>query len=320
MSTTRLNGARAFVTGGAGFIGSHVVDRLIAAGADVVVYDNLCRGRADNLASARRSDRLTFIQGDVRDAGAVRRAMEGASIVLHLAALRLRQCIEEPRAAIDVMAHGAFNVFDAAAAAGVRRVVLASSSSMYGASDRPARENDPLRGATLYASAKVFSEGLLAAMAERHGFSYVSLRPFNVYGPRMDVFGAYTEVLIRWMDRIQNGLPPVVFGDGLASMDLVFVDDVARAFVDAAAADVSGEIFNIATGVETTLRALVRELLLAMDATVPVQFAPDDSGVPAVRRVGDTTRAKRVLGFEAQVPLHEGLRQLVRWKRDAVLV
>ena len=314
-----LQGARVLITGGAGFIGSHLADLLLAEGVgEVLVFDNFSRGRVENLAQASALGRLTIVEGDIRNAAQIADALDGVDVLFHLAAIRITHCAEEPRLALEVMADGAFNVFQAAVASRVRKVVAASSASIYGMADQfPTRENHhPYHNHTLYGAAKVFNEGLLASFCEMYQLDYVALRPFNVYGPRMDTHGAYTEVLIRWIDRIAHGLPPLIFAPGRQSMDFVFVEDVARAFVLAAASEVSGEVFNIASGVETNLDQLARALLIAMDSSLGVEYGPERKLTAVPRRVADTSQAKARLGFEARVSLDEGLRHLVTWWRN----
>lgn len=315
---TRVPGARALITGGAGLIGSHVADRLVAAGArEVVIFDNLTRGRLENLESARQSGRITIVEADIRDRAALAKHFEGIDLLFHLAAIRLTHCAEDPRLALEVMADGTFNVLEAAVAARIPRVAAASSASIYGMAEQfPTSEtHHPYNNTTLYGAAKAFNEGMLSSFRDMYGLNYVALRPFNVYGPRMDTHGAYTEVLIRWMNRIDAGKPPIIFGDGAQSMDFVFVDDVARAFVMAATSNVSGEVMNIASGVETSLEALADTLLKVMGADLAIEYGPVRALTAVPRRVADTRFAKEKLGFEAAVDLETGLRRLVTWWR-----
>lgn len=308
------------VTGGAGMIGSHLVDLLLDAGArEVVVLDDLSRGRMDNLAGATARGGVTFVQGDIRDRALLARTFAGIDVLYHLAAIRLTQCAEQPRLSLEVMAEGTFNVFEAACEARVARLVAASSASVYGAADRfPTDESHHQHNdRTFYGAAKTYSEGLLRAFREANGLDYVALRPFNVYGPRMDTLGAYTEVLIRWMDRIEQGKPPIVFGDGAQSMDFVYVEDVARAFQLAATNGAPGEVYNVASGVETSLRGLAEALLRAMDSAIGIEFAAPRAGSPVPRRLAATEKAGRDLGFEAAYTLDEGLRRLVSWWRKS---
>jgi len=312
-----LRGARVLVTGGAGLIGSHIADLLVEEDvAEVVVLDNLTRGRYENLAAARARGRVTVREDDIRDAAAVHRAMEGVDVVFHQAAIRITQCAEEPRMAIEVLVNGSYNVLEAAVAAKVSRVVAASSASVYGEPRYvPIDEDHPFENRTLYGAAKVADEQMLRAFHEMYGLPYVALRYFNVYGPRMDVHGAYTEVMIRWLDRIEKGETPLIFGDGAQSMDFVYVTDVAAANIAAMKSDVVDDVFNVATGVETSLNELAALLLDAMgrpDLRPEHREARKVNGVK--RRLGDTTRARERLGYAARVDLAEGLRGLIAWR------
>lgn len=315
----RLSGSRVLITGGAGLIGSHVADLLVCADAgEIVIFDNLSRGRVENLVSARSRGQVTLVQGDIRDRAALAQVMQGIDFLFHLAAIRLTQCAEEPRLALEVMADGTFNVLEAAVRANVKRVVAASSASVYGVADSfpTAEEQHPYHNSTLYGAAKVFNEGVLASFREMYGLDYVVLRPFNVYGPRMDIHGTYTEVLVRWMERIASGESPIIFGDGSQSMDFVFVEDVARAFSLAATCAAAGEVFNIASGVETSLRQLARTLLEVMDSNLEIEYGRGRKLAAVPRRVADVSKAKAKLGFEAEVTLDQGLRRLVTWWRQ----
>ena len=252
-----LDGARVLVTGGAGTIGSHLVDQVIDAGAaHVDVLDNLVRGRRENLQDAFASGRVRLVDGDIRDRDLVHELTKGADLVFHQAAIRITQCAEEPRLALEVLVDGTFNVVEAAAEHHVDKLVFASSASVYGlaewfpTSERHHHHNND----TFYGAAKSFNEGMVRSFRAMTGLDYVGLRYFNVYGPRMDVHGLYTEVLVRWMERIADGLPPLIFGDGSQTMDFVYTTDIARANILAATAPVTEGIYNIASGTETTLR------------------------------------------------------------------
>ena len=313
-----LAGTTCLVTGGAGTIGSTIVDQLVEAGAGkVVVIDNFVRGRRANLEPALTSGRVTVVDGDIRDRALVTRTMQGVDVLFHQAAIRITQCAEEPRLALEVLVDGTFNVVEAAAAAGVRKVVAASSASVYGlATSFPtAEDHHPYDNDTLYGAAKTFNEGLLRSFRAMHGIDYVMLRYFNVYGPRMDVHGLYTEVLVRWMERIVEGKPPLIFGDGLQTMDFVFTRDIARANLLAARSDVVEGVYNIASGTETSLLGLAKSLLAAMDSDLDVEFGPERAVNGVTRRLADTSAAARDLGFTATTGLEDGLRELVEWWR-----
>jgi UDP-glucose 4-epimerase len=309
---------RVLVTGGGGAIGSNVVDELVIAGAEeVVVLDNFVRGRRANLDWARANGPVRLVEGDIRDRALVHELTEGIDLVFHHAAIRITQCAEEPRLALEVLVDGTYNVFEAAAQHGVRRVVASSSASAYGLAETfPTREDHhPYANDTLYGAAKVFNEGLLRSMHAMFGLDYIALRYFNVYGPRMDVHGLYTEVLVRWMERITAGKPPLIFGDGAATMDFVYMGDIARANLLAAQSNLTDVVFNVATGVETSLLELAQMLLKVMDSDLSVEFGPERAVNGVTRRMADTSAAREQLGFQAEVDVEEGLTRLVDWWR-----
>jgi UDP-glucose 4-epimerase len=318
MSSSLMQGERVLITGGAGAVGSNLVDLVVRAGArEIVVVDNFVRGRHDNLAWAVANGPVRIVTGDIRDRELVRRLTRGIDVVFHQAAIRITQCADEPRLALEVMVDGTYNVLEAAVEHGVRKVVAASSASVYGlAQSFPTDEwHHPYANDTLYGAAKTFNEGLLRSFRAMKGLDYVALRYFNVYGPRMDIHGVYTEVLVRWMERIAAGTPPLINGDGLQTMDFVYIEDVARANILAAQADVTDEVFNVASGVETSLLELARKLLEAMGSDLSVQFGPERAVNRVPRRLADTSQARERLGFTAEVSLGEGLRRLVEWWR-----
>ncbi len=313
---------RVLVTGGAGLIGSHIIDQLIRRReeqgyGDIVVLDNFVRGRRENLAWAMDNGSVTIIEGDIRDRDQVAAAMQDIDLVFHMAAIRITQCAEEPRLALEVMADGTYNVLEAAVEAKVDKVVAASSASVYGLADQfPTTENQhPYNNRTFYGAAKTFNEGMLRSFNDMFGLPYVALRYFNVYGPRMDIHGVYTEVLVRWMERLVEGKPPLIFGDGKQTMDFVCAPDIARANILAAESSVSDKVFNIAAGVETSLLELAATLTRVMGSDLQPEFREERSVNPVPRRLADTSAAEREFGFKAEIPIEEGLRQLVEWWR-----
>jgi UDP-glucose 4-epimerase len=312
-----IDGARILVTGGAGLIGSTTIDLLLRrhAPAQIVLLDNLVRGSLSNVERALKDPRLTFVEGDICDADTVRRATRGMDAVIHLAALRITACAADTRRAMEVMCDGSFNVVDAAREAGVKKIVAASSASIYGLADSfPTREDHhPFNDRTWYGASKVMLEGLLRSYRTMSGTPYVALRYFNVYGPRMDLHGKYTEVLIRWMDRIAAGQPPLILGDGRQTMDFVYIDDVARANVLALASDLDDDAINVASGVETSLNDLAAALSKVMGSNLQPEYGPERGVNPVPRRLADTSKAERLLGFKAQVKLEDGLARLVDW-------
>src|SRR5262245_36003194 len=313
---------RVLVTGGAGLVGSHIVDLLVASArrpryAEVVVLDNFVRGRRENLACALAQGPVTIVEGDIRDRALLAEVMDGIDVLFHQAAIRITQCAEEPRLALEVLVDGTFNVLEAAARHKVKKVVAASSASVYGLAEvfPTTEEHHPYGNRTLYGAAKTFNEGLLRSFHEMYGLSYVALRYFNVYGPRMDIYGAYTEVLIRWMERIAAQQPPIIFGDGSQTMDFVYAEDIARANILAARASVTDAVFNVASGVETSLNDLAKTLLRVMDSDLAPQYGPERKVNPVPRRLASTVNARERLGFETEVQLEDGLRRLVAWWR-----
>ena len=321
---TDLAGASILVTGGAGTIGSTIVDQLLDCGVDRVrVLDNMVRGRRANLSTALEDPRIELIVGDLRDVDLVNDVVKGSDIVFHQAAIRITQCAEEPRLALEVLVNGTFSVLEAAARHGVEKMVAASSASVYGMAEQfPTDErHHHHNNDTFYGAAKSFNEGMLRSFHAMNGLRYVALRYFNVYGPRMDVHGLYTEVLVRWMERIADGLPPLIFGDGRQTMDFAYTEDVARANVLAAQSDVTEGVYNIASQVETSLNDLAHALLRVMDADLPIEYLPPRAVNGVERRLAETAAAREDLGFTAQVSLDVGLRRLVEWwapQRDEI--
>nr|WP_252393867.1 NAD-dependent epimerase/dehydratase family protein [Candidatus Rhodoblastus alkanivorans] len=307
------------VTGGAGFIGSHIVDLLCDEGCiEIVALDNMIRGRPENLSRAFGRGPVRLVDGDIRDAALMDTLVRSADIVFHQAALRITHCAAEPRQAMEVMAQATFDLLELCVQHNVEKLVAASSASVYGlAEEFPTTERqNPYNNRTLYGAAKAFNEGLMRAFNDMYGLDYVAFRYFNVYGERMDIHGRYTEVLIRWMERLDAGLPPIIFGDGQQTMDFVHVRDVARANILGAKSKVTDEVFNVASGTETSLLQLAEALASVMGrrGMVP-EFAPERSVNPVPRRLASTGKAERLLGFRASASLDKGLGDLVKWWR-----
>ena len=317
-----LQGATVLVTGGAGLIGSHIVDRLVDEGAgEIRVLDNLVRGSQQNLAQARARRPIVFLNGDVRDRRAVEKALRQCDYVFHQAAIRITLCAERPRECIEVLVDGAYNIFEASVAAGVKKIVYASSASVYGAAEVfPTNEkHHPYGNRTLYGAAKLMNEGIARHFHDMNGLPSVGLRYFNVYGPRMDVTGAYTEVFVRWLDCIEQNTRPQIHGDGSATMDFIYVGDIARANILAMKSERADEVYNIASGTETSLLELWQAMQdMAGAHHLEAEFHPPRKVNPVPRRLASTTKARRELGFTSQVSLRQGLRQLADWRRQVV--
>jgi UDP-glucose 4-epimerase len=314
----RITGTRCLVTGGAGFIGSTIVDQLMDAGAgEVIVLDNFVRGTWSNLASAQDRGGVKVIKGDICDSALVDDLTVGTDFVFHQAALRITRCAEAPREAVDVLINGTLNVLESAVRHKVKKVVAASSASVYGnPSYLPMDESHPFNNRTIYGAGKIACEQMLRAYYTMYGLPYVAFRYFNAYGPRMDIVGVYTEVLIRWLDAIEANQPPLIFGDGTQSMDFVFVGDVARANVLAAQSDVTDEVFNVGTGTQTSLSELCDLLLQLSDSPLrPERREARQVANVQARRAG-VEKAARLLEFRANVSLQEGLQELIRWRHS----
>lgn len=314
-----IKNSNILVTGGCGLVGSTTIDLLLRdySPASIVILDNLSRGTLTNVEAALKDPRVTLIQDDIRDPEAVRRATQGMDAVIHMATLRITACAANPREAMKVMCDGSFNVVEAAQAAGVKKVVAASSASIYGLADTfPTHEDHhPYNNRTWYGASKIMLEGLLRSFNEMYGLPYVALRYFNVYGPRMDIHGKYTEVLIRWMERIAAGTPPLILGDGAQTMDFVYIEDVARSNILALQAEQTDDVFNIASGTETSLNDLAVTLLKVMGSDLEPEYGPERTVNPVSRRLADTTKAEQLLKFKSQIDLEDGLSQLVDWWR-----
>jgi UDP-glucose 4-epimerase len=312
-----LRGQRVLVTGGAGFVGSHIVDLLVEEGCErILVVDNFVRGRRENLAAALPSGRVELIEGDIRNNALMAKLVASCDTVFHQAALRITHCAAEPDAAMSVMVDATYQLLKLCVAAKVGKVVMASSASIYGMADQfPTVEtSNPYANRTLYGAAKSFGEGLLRSFNDMYGLDYVALRYFNVYGPRMDLHGRYTEVMVRWMERIAAGLPPTVFGDGTQTLDLIHVRDVARANLLAARLPVTDDVFNVGSQTETSLAALAQKLTVAMGRPYLKPVHAEARAInPVPRRLASGERAWQHLHFRPQISLSDGLRDLVDW-------
>jgi UDP-glucose 4-epimerase len=314
-----IQGTKILITGGAGFVGSATADQLLEAGAaEVRVLDNFVRGNLRNLESAKEKGSLVVIEGDIRDAHTVDSVMEGVDYVFHQAALRITRCAEAPREAVQVLINGTLNVLESAVHHKVKKVVAASSASVYGdPSYLPMDEGHPFNNRTLYGAGKIANEQMLRSYYEMFRLPYVAFRYFNIYGPRMDIDGVYTEVLIRWMDAIEAGQSPKIFGDGTQSMDFVYVEDVARANVAGLVADVTDEVFNVGMGVQTTLNELCQLLLKVTGSHLKPEYHEARKVNNVQARRATTDKAEKMLGFRAHVDLEAGLASLIRWRDQA---
>jgi len=320
-----LKDKRILITGGAGFVGSFIADQLLDEGVkEIVILDNFIRGTQQNIEKVMSSGKAKIVEGDIRDRKVLDEVFEGIDYCFHMAALRITHCASEPREALEVMYDGTFNVLEACVNKKVKKIVSASSASIYGqADDFPTKENHPpYNNQTLYGAAKAANELMLKSFFHMYGLPYNAPRYFNIYGPRMDIHGKYTEVLIRWYYLIKEGKQPLIFGDGKQTMDFIYVEDIARSNILALKSKSDNQVFNIASGIETSLEELCFLLLEAMGSDLKPKYMPlpeDRKKVEVQRRLADTSKAAELIDFKAQVNLKEGLVKLVHWleKREA---
>ncbi len=316
-----LTGAKILVTGGAGLVGSHIVDELVNEKARVVVYDSFVRGKVEHLDFARTQSDIEIIKADLRDSERMREALKGVDYVFHQAAAWLRLCQDDPRLSLDVNIIGTFNLLEACVEAGVKKVIAASSSSVYGEGTYlPTDEAHPFNNDLFYGAAKVTNEQHYRAFHKKYGLDFVAFRYLNVYGPRQPYESAYMDVIMHFLNRIDADEPPIVRGDGSATVDLVFAADVARANVMALKSHVTNEFFNVASGKETTLKELAYLLiqLRGKEGKLEPVFQPMDGGL-VTRRWGSLTKARELLGFETTTTVTEGMRRVIAWREQTAM-
>lgn len=307
---------KVFVSGGAGFIGSYVVEELIALGVEkIVILDNFIRGSKENMAAFLQHPSVEFVEGDIRDTALLEKCIEGSTYVFHMAALRINACAANPRDGFEVMIKSTFELAELCVKHKVKRVIYSSSASVYGLAEHfPTPETDnPYDNQTFYGGAKMWGEQLFRSYKFMYGLDYVALRYFNAYGPRMDTDGKYTEVLIKWLDCIRDGRNPLIYGDGATSMDFVYVRDIAKANIAAMKADVTDEAFNIGNQVETSLLQLLEALLEVNESKLTPEFREESSVNPVRRRLADISKAQRLLNFTPSIDLKSGLKELSEW-------
>ncbi|MFH8250740.1 NAD-dependent epimerase/dehydratase family protein [Microbacterium sp. B2969] len=303
----------AFVTGGAGFIGLHVVEQLLERDWNVRIFDNMWRGDRDRANELTKTGKVEVVDQDIRSGAAVAAAMKGSSHVIHLAADSINKSVADTYSSLDVNMVGSHNVFATAVDQGIERVVYASSASVYGDPKKlPMHEDDELSPLTPYCIGKRTGEDLLRYYERKAGLSWIALRFFNVYGPGQKTTAYYTSVINHFVNRLRRGEPPVIDGAGEQSMDFIHVKDIARAVVLATEAEKGGAAINVGTGIDTSVARLARILIDAIGADVEPQFNPRE--VLVSRRAADTTRAKEMIGFEYSIPVDEGMADLIRYE------
>lgn len=316
MNNTKIKDSVIFVTGGAGFIGSYLIEELLKySPAKIIALDNLIRGSYDNMENYVSNPLIEFIKGDVRDDKLLEKCISKSDYIFHMAALRINACAENPAEGFDTMVVVPFRIAEHAKKYNIKKIIYSSSASIYGmAQNFPTKESDnPYDNQTFYGAAKLFGEQLFRSYKFMYGTDYVALRYFNVYGPRMDTDGKYTEVMIKWLDCIKNNSDPKIYGNGSTTMDFVYVTDVARANVAALLSDATDVSINIGCSRETSLKELL-EIMIRINKSelVPVHLESDTTN-PVGRRLSDNVKASELLNFTPEISLETGINELSRW-------
>jgi UDP-glucose 4-epimerase len=319
-----LKGKRILVIGGAGFIGSHTVDLLVKEDVkEIIIYDNFTRGKHGNLESALKDPRVKIYEhgGDILHGDILDKAMKGIDGVFHFAALWLLHCHEYPRSAFEVNIAGTYSVLEAIINNGVKRLVYSSSASVYGdALEEPMTEEHPFNNENFYGATKIAGEHMCRSLYHRYkdtsqAFDYVGLRYMNVYGARQDYKGAYIAVIMKMLDRIDQGLPPLVYGDGTQSYDFIYVSECGNANICAMKSITTDSFYNVGSGTKTSVKELAEMLIKLSGSDLEVQYEP--AGTTFVKnRVGSTEKAKREIGFETSVTLEDGLKKVIQWRNE----
>lgn len=316
MLNNKITGSSILVTGGAGFIGSYLVEKLLKNSPEkIIIIDNLIRGSIENMESFIGNPAVEFIEADVNDAALLEKCISESDYVYHMAALRINACAADPVNAFDTMVKTTFNVAEFSRKHKIKKVIYSSSASVYGlAQNFPTPETDnPYDNQTFYGAAKMFGEQLFRSYKHMYGLDYVAFRYFNVYGPRMDTDGKYTEVMIKWLDCINENKNPVIHGDGSTTMDFVYVEDVASANVAALLSDVTDEVFNIGNKRETSLKELLEVMLRINNSKLKPVFVESSTVNPVSRRLAENKKAFEKLKFIPEITLEEGLKKLSKW-------
>ena len=317
-----LNGKRLLLIGGAGLIGSHTVDELLKEDiSEIRIFDNFTRGSEGNLIETLKDPRVKIfpLGGDIMHRDILNAAMQDIDGVFHFAALWLLHCYDYPRSAFEVNIGGTFNILEAMVNNGVKRLVYSSSASVYGdAVEEPMTEDHVYNNQTFYGATKIAGEHMCRSLYHRYKngdkrFDYVGLRYMNVYGPRQDYRGAYIAVIMKILDKLDKGLPPVVYGDGSQAYDFIYVGECGTANVCAMKADVTDEFYNVGTGLRTTIKELAELILEVTGSDLKIQYEP--AGQTFVKnRIGSPIKAEKDLGFRGKVSLREGLQRLIEWR------
>jgi UDP-glucose 4-epimerase len=318
-----IKGKKFLVIGGAGFIGSHVVTELLKEDVgEVIIFDNFARGKISNIEEQLLDPRCTLFEdgGDIREIDILDKAMHGVDGVFHLAAMWLLHCKDYPRTAFEVNIQGTFNVLEACVKNNVQRLVYSSSASVYGdANEVPMTEEHPFNNKNFYGASKIAGEAMARAFFDRYGLNYVGLRYMNVYGPHQDQTAAYTGVIPIMLNRIDENETPEINGDGSQAYDFITVQDTAKCNILAMKSEITDEFYNVATGVQTTIKQLCDKILELKESDLTVKYKPyseEDMRRMVQNRIGCTKKATKDLNFEYETNLEDGLNNLIKWRNS----
>lgn len=314
----KIRNSTILITGGAGLVGSHLTDNLLEKNPKkIIILDDFSRGSMDNLSNAVKTGKIEIVKGDIRNSKLVNKLMENVDYVFHEAAIRITKCAEDPRMCQEVLADGTFNVLEACVKNKVKKLILASSASVYGnPSYLPMDEKHPFNNTTAYGAAKVATEEMAKAFRAMYGLNYIVLRYFNIYGPRMDIYGVYTEVFIKWLDKIDKKESPIIHGDGKQALDFVYIKDIVKANMLALESEISEGVYNVGTGKSTSLKELLDILLELTGSRLKPIYQRTVKRPYVQKRTADITKAKKELGFVADLTVKEGLKQLIDWRKE----
>ena len=317
-----IRGKKFLLIGGAGLIGSHTVEHLLKEEvSEVIIYDNFVRGRYENLKNALKDKRCKVfnIGGDILQTDILEAAMDNIDGVFHFAALWLLQCHDYPKSAFKVNIEGTFNVLDACIKKDIKRLIYSSSASVYGdAITEPMKEDHIFNNKNFYGATKICGEAMLKAYHHRYGLDYVGLRYMNVYGPRQDYKGAYIAVIMKMLDRINNGERPIIYGDGSEAFDFVSVEDCARANICAMKSDATDSFYNVGTGLRTSLKELAELIIELTNCKYKIKFEERSQATFVKNRIGCPKKAEQEINFKAKLKLKEGLSKLIEWRANHI--
>jgi len=297
------------VTGGAGFIGSHLVRALVKRGLKVRVLDNVSRN-VNNVQDLTKQGKIDFLKGDIRNKNHVTLAMKGIEYVFHEAAVCLNRCVAFPKEAVEVNLEGSYNVFGAAIQAKVKKIIFASTSSVYGEPEYiPIDEKHPTNPVTPYGATKLCVDHFARFFAKKHGMKFIGLRYFNVYGPNQSTDAYYTSVINLFIKRVLLGARPIILGSGEQTFDFTYISDVVRANLLAMESDIENEMFNVGFGYPCSIETLAWMILKAFNSDQKPEFIARE--VPITRRICNPKKIERFLDFHCQVILEDGLKKLI---------